>query len=398
MKTSLILPKQPTLHIKFAFLSCLIFAVCQSMFFSIFPFLAADIGIDLAEVVFVFAVGSALFLVSAPLWTSLSEIFGRVRISLVCLFGLAMSLILLYIAITPNEVGIDNIFALWASRIVYGIFAAGIVPIAATIYAHEPKGRLLTRFANHAQGTTIGRIVGPIIGLTATYSGINLIVAILALLVLSVVVLGFFVEDVRPEFCTVLKFVKEIPKINGIPILIWAVIAVSFVTTGVQSSLAGFLQFEISSDATLPFVNSLCFVLGNVIMTINQKFMDRSSLPILVRIGCFSLILSCGALAVSTDWPMILAAYCVFCLAISNLRVGFMTLFCNKNPGKKGCVVVAFSLVQTVGYALGNFYVSWSLDSGFMILFCGLFVISFFLIPILITEFFYEGSSVAFEK
>ena len=84
--------------------------------------MAKDLSISLSELIAVFGVGSSIFFVSAPMWTSCSEKLGRTRTLMVCMLGLSLSILLLYFCVKEGSGQY-----LWASRIVYGIFAGGIV-------------------------------------------------------------------------------------------------------------------------------------------------------------------------------------------------------------------------------------------------------------------------------
>ena len=365
----------------YAFLCAFIFAVCQSLMFTLYPVIAKQLSISLAELIAVFGFGSSLFFIGSPFWTSCSERLGRIKTLCVCMLGLSISLALLLAALQ----GASSNY-LWASRIVYGIFAGGIVPISQALFAEGAPKNLLSNFALHAQSTTFGRIVGPVVGLIAARGDLALVFELLFAISLILTTGSFFMKDVRSKDKRALDAIVMIPQVKYLPILCVLVVCFAIVVISIQSTLAALFKQQIIDFDKFTIANSCIFIGGNVVMMINQKLMKHYKESSLIALGSALFVSASTLFVISSVWQLSAIAYVIFCLGFSNLRVGIMAYFCRKNEELRSSVIAVISLVQTCGYALGSMIVASLLQTSLSLVYMGALTASFVLVGFVVLE------------
>ena len=101
---------------------------------------------------------------------------GRVFVSRIGVFGLVLSLGLLYLsqAIASSDVHL-SMNALWASRIVFGLFSSCVIPMGQAIFADSKDGLYIKNIAQFSQATALGRTVGPIIALVGMELSLSIV-------------------------------------------------------------------------------------------------------------------------------------------------------------------------------------------------------------------------------
>ncbi len=360
----------------YSFICCFLFALSQSLLFSIYPFLAINFGVSLPELIAIFGIGSALFLFSAPGWTAVSERLGRKNILMVCMSGLAVSISALYFCADASLDSSNREVLLWFSRIIYGLTAGGVIPICQAIFSENDESELLGRFALQAQATTVGRIFGPLVGLAAMQIGLKLVFGIILLLVCITTLSGAWVAKEVVAKSSVLAAIRGITSLRRIYELIIYVGLLAMVTMSVQASLAGYFKQLIADWDMFTLTNSGIFVLGNVVMMINQRLIPKFSIRPLLVWGAAMLVLAAIGFLVAGSWYFTAMAYFLLCSGVSSLRVGLLTYFCAGNPSRKTSVIACISLLQTAGYALGSLFVAGALSYSYSFLFTGVLLVS----------------------
>ena len=96
------------------------------------PFLVEKSAFDLPTWSAIIALGSLLFLPSAPFWGRYSDKNGPKKVVIQALTGMAVSFLLLALFSMVSETGSDNIIicfiGLILARVIYGCTVSGMVP------------------------------------------------------------------------------------------------------------------------------------------------------------------------------------------------------------------------------------------------------------------------------
>jgi len=115
---------------------------------------------------FLSGVYTAGVLVGAPLWGSVSDRVGRVRILIIGLVGYVASLLLLLVP------GLTSLWGIYALRGATGFFVAAVIPIVAALVAeHTPAEQRARRFAWLSAMSLLGFLFGPGLGAVADWVG-----------------------------------------------------------------------------------------------------------------------------------------------------------------------------------------------------------------------------------
>ncbi|KYG63758.1 multidrug resistance protein [Bdellovibrio bacteriovorus] len=139
------------------------FSALQMMLFTLIPFISEKTQLSMTSIVASFSVGSFLFLWSSPFWSSRSDSWGRMKVLCLGMAGLTVSTALLVLLLMVPELSDQSSLILWASRILYGLTAAGIVPVAQALQIDlNPKKSPMKAMLSNSMSLNIGRALGPL--------------------------------------------------------------------------------------------------------------------------------------------------------------------------------------------------------------------------------------------
>ncbi|MCW3478339.1 MFS transporter [Neisseriaceae bacterium JH1-16] len=165
------MPSTPIVSRSFVFTlaaGCAVMGLGQAALFTFQPLLIAATGLSLARVNSAFAIGSALFLIGAPLWALVGDRIGRRPVLVIALTGFALSHVALLALTVLAQRGAIGADATWwwlaASRVGYGLTVSGLVSsgqawVGATVASDERLGAL----SRLSAGLTAGRLIGPVL-------------------------------------------------------------------------------------------------------------------------------------------------------------------------------------------------------------------------------------------
>lgn len=122
-----------------ASLNAFTFSGAQVLLIALFPFLAEKLGFSLSVVVGSFGLGSALFLAGTPFWSHQSDRLGRAPVLAAGSFGLLLSLFILWGLLRFYPGASLALPLLVASRVVYGLLASAVAPVAQSLQADAGK-------------------------------------------------------------------------------------------------------------------------------------------------------------------------------------------------------------------------------------------------------------------
>lgn len=96
-------------------------------------------------------------MISSPLLGRLSDRIGSVKILAICLVGAAVSFI--------PQAFVTNIWQLFASRFLLGIFMGGMLPSVQTLISNfAPKGMESRAYSFNTSALSLGNMLGPVVG------------------------------------------------------------------------------------------------------------------------------------------------------------------------------------------------------------------------------------------
>ena len=343
---------------RYAFISCFLFSSGQSLFFVLYPILALKMATNISTVIEIFTIGSFLFIFTLPIWMSVSDRYGKVFTSKIGVFGLFLSLALLFLA--QSYAQINNPLAmryLWGSRIVFGIFSSCVIPMGQAIFADSKDGVYLKNIAQFSQATAMGRIVGPMIAIV----GMELSLAMVLIIQMILCFLVLFYGASTPQDFILASERKNafsgVLKLNSLFVVGAAVFLVAISITGVQSLQAGFMEQQIEGLMSVSSsVIALSFILANLGMILAQHrisgMRDRALNKLLLG-SSLSLFAAIIIFCCSEHWSHTMLGFIIFGVSSSGIRVGLMSFFCMKNETKKKAGIAVINIMQTTGYAVG---------------------------------------------
>ncbi|AUI87405.1 MFS transporter [Vibrio azureus] len=134
------------------------------------PFLVERTAFNLPIWSMLIAIGSFLFLPSAPFWGRYSDKFGPKKVVLQALLGMAVSFSLLclfaFLSNYRQEWAMVSLLGLLFARIIYGCTVAGMVPAsqhwAIILYGKNDRLQAITTVSI---GLSAGRLVGPLLSI-----------------------------------------------------------------------------------------------------------------------------------------------------------------------------------------------------------------------------------------
>ncbi len=151
---------RPLIHARIAASGAAIaFSAIQISLIALYPMIAERTQLSLPQVILSFSLGSLLFLWASPFWGKFSDQNGRKPALVVGLTGLALSLgVIVYLFgshPTPFSLAI-----LMTSRILYGLTASAIAPVAQAIQCDSEESARHRALSRHTMNLAIGRVVG----------------------------------------------------------------------------------------------------------------------------------------------------------------------------------------------------------------------------------------------
>lgn len=340
----------------------LLFASTQILLFTLFPFFAETFSLSLSTIVATFTVGSALFLWGAPYWTAKSDLWGRQKIMNIGLTGLMLSFALIsFLIFFKNDFSSTVIFfVLLLSRIIYGVTASAIVPIAQLMRAEFSEGQQLKSMFTHSLTLSLGRTIGPLLVLLAS-SRVETLLLLLTLILLTLLLVNLSKKNetslVSPE-----RTSSKAQWSRSAKEMIWPLsITILFTSfTGIlHSSLGGTLQevFGLSSIAASTLMAQVLLA-GSFTMILVQIFgktLKALNWRKTLLLGVSSLSVGTLILLLMNQQYEIWPAIVFISIGIALVQPGNLTFLHETQQGHElGRKVGLLSSGNTIGYALGG--------------------------------------------
>ena len=353
-------------------LNTLTFASTQILLFTLFPLLAEKLSLSLSTIVASFSLGTFLFLWGSPYWSSKSDKIGRDQVMSYGLAGLGISFAII-VALIHSQAYLTSSIAvtfLILSRLIYGLFASAIVPVAqltrSELSSHDEQTKAMF---THSLTLSMGRTLGPLLLLLSVG---HIQTLLLVISVWSFLLLGLNIILKNKELPQVKAQASDLKwrEVGG-QILWPLLITILFTTyTGVlHSSLGGTLQdiFLLNSTEASTLMAKV-LMLGSIVMALTQilgKIFVKNHLRSTLCLGLAAL--SAGVVVLGNmDQTMALwISIALISLGIALIHPSNLALVhLSSDKLSLGKKVGLLSSGNTIGYAIGGTLASLFLGVG----------------------------------
>jgi MFS family permease len=334
-----------------ASLNAFTFSGVQVLLIALFPFLSERLELSLPVVIGSFGLGSALFLVGSPFWSQQSDATGRAPVLAAGAFGLLVSLFILWGLLRFYPGAEFALPLLVLSRVVYGLLASAIAPVAQSLQADSsanPAGAMHL----HSWSLNLGRASSLVVFIALGADPESLFAAYLlwvsAVLALNIWA-AFSVKNARTATAGAFKF-GELKSIFAVALLFGC-----FVET-LNSSLGGFLKsrFDLQGieASSLTARLLLACALGVVLtQTITRALrVIRLSPDWLMTAGTAALVLGGFFLASAEATGDLNIAVALLAIGIGLLPPVYLAQISGPAYGKRAGLI---GFAHAAGYALG---------------------------------------------
>ncbi|MFS1525997.1 MFS transporter [Microbulbifer sp. 2304DJ12-6] len=331
----------------------------QVVLITLIPLIIERSGLSLASIGALVAIGTLCLMIAGPLWGALGDRVGRKPVLLAGLAGALLAQCLFVALLVSMAQGHleENaaFFALAASRVVYGLYAAAIYPCCqAWAVALGDQQKRLSILSRLSAAANLGRGLGPLLALPALIAGGLWPLAWLILLPLGALLLTMGLPKAEPAIAR-----PDTMQNSTLPPGALALFATAFLGTasvGQLQMLMGPALQDIyglsalgaaSTTALLLAAAALCGFLVQVGLVRHLKAPQLSFM-----LGVTSLCT--GTLLLSATLGSIFAAIglLVFVVGIAFLVPGYNALL-SQSQQRSGRLFGLLALVHTGGYTIG---------------------------------------------
>ncbi len=240
-----------------AALNAFTFSCAQALLIVLYPYIAEQLRIDLPTVIACFSFGSFLFIFGSPYWANKSDQQGRSKTLSIGMLGLLVSFAILILLVqNPFEAFYLTLFSLILSRIIYGLVASAISPVAQSwqVDLHH-KAEARSAMMTHSMALSLGRVAG-FIFILSSYDNLDLVLFSYSMLALLTLIINLLVR--KKSAVTAFNLIPDSTWKSDLLNIKW-IMAMAFVFTALvetlNSSLAGRVKqlFLFEGSATAVF-------------------------------------------------------------------------------------------------------------------------------------------------
>ena len=335
------------------------------------PFLVEHSAFGLPTWSVVIAIGSFLFLPSAPFWGGFSDRNGPKVVVLQALAGMAVSFLLL-LAFTGLSDRFSEQTYLWlaglvVARIIYGCTVAGMVPASqhwAIILCGE--GNRLQAITSVSIGLSTGRLIGPLLAMVSlqlhAYAPLMMMVAfpVIALLGAFWLPKPAFTPKADSEKTSPSGKPRKLPEMTLMPYLLTGLLLCATVAL-LQYSLSPLIGTittwttdAISQAIGLLLTLSASFTLLTQVLVIKKKKLDINTM---YRLGGMALLIGFVFFLNTSFWVFTIAMV-TSAIGAALLVPAYTSMATQTNPEQSGKIAGWISMSHTLGYGLASLLAS----------------------------------------
>jgi predicted MFS family arabinose efflux permease len=340
-------------------LNLIAFVVFASALFSrsidpLVPQIADALGTDAATAALLSTAYTLPFAVIQPLLGALADMFNKARMMLICLAVLAVA--------TVAGAVVQSFPLMVATRIVAGLGAGGLVPIAFAIIGdlvpingrQVAMGRLLLAImTGNLLGATSAGVIADLFGWRAVFTAM----AIVAFAILAVAVPGlrgvgdrgggFDVASVRSGYRAIFR--------NPLSKVCFTVVFVEgALRYGPFPHLAALFHELGETRASIPGLVIGGFAIGGVIYSLRVSWLLRTfGETTMMRIGSVIMGLTVGFIALRAPWPVDVVDFVLLGLGFYMLHAVIQVYASELAPAARGSAIALHSFFFFLGQAAG---------------------------------------------
>ncbi|WP_367971568.1 MFS transporter [Vibrio scophthalmi] len=323
------------------------------------PFLVEQSPLSLSTWSVLIAIGSFIFLPSAPYWGRYSDQYGPKKVIILALSGMAVSFsILSYFSINSSkDISVTDCFiGLLIARVLYGLTVSGLVPACQNwaINLHSDAERLQA-ITSVSVGLSLGRLLGPLIAIVALkISPFSPLMVMIALPCLALLAILFITNPQNSDSTTIQsKSQSWLPQKTLLPFLLSGLLLCTSIAllqysfTPLIASIADLATGQIS-DAI-----GMLLILSAACTLITQMGALKYKIPplIMYRIGALNLMVGFIIFLFPSVW-MFAAAMAIASSGAALLVPAYTALATEKHSQNTGAVAGDISMFHTMGYGL----------------------------------------------
>lgn len=327
------------------------------------PFLVEQSAFDLPTWSILIALGSFLFLPSAPFWGRVSDKHGPKHVVIQALAGMAMSfsLLALFAMASRDYTSISTLclMGLAVARVIYGCTVSGMVPASqhwAIVLCGEQHR--LQAITSVSIGLSVGRLIGPVISLLALKVSPFAPLFMMVLLPLLALVGTYFLPAPQvstpnnrpssslpwlPSHC-LWRFLA-----SGL-LLCTAISLLQYSFSPLLSALTDWPTSRISDAIGLLLTISAACTFVTQVMVIKKKKLSPEQM---YRFGAGLLVVGLALFLVTHVWVLALAMVLTACGA-ALLVPAYTTAATTQYSDAPGAVAGYISMSHTIGYGLAS--------------------------------------------
>jgi len=349
------------------------------------PFLVEQSAFDLPTWSILIALGSLLFLPSAPFWGRVSDKHGPKRVVIQALAGMALSfglLALFAIVSRDNQLGyVPCLIGLVLARIIYGCTVSGMVPAsqhwAITVCGEQHRLQAITSVS---MGLSVGRLLGPLVSILALkVSPFAPLVTMVLLPLIALLGAGLLPA---PAFAVAKKghdsALPWLPRprlwrylLSGL-LLCAAIALLQYSFSPLIGSITAWSTSQISDAIGVLLTLSAACTFITQLLVIKKK---RLSPERMYRIGSVLLLLGLALFLLDVIW-VLLVAMSLAAIGAALLVPAYTSAATAQYPEAPGAVAGYISMSHTLGYGLASLLAfSATLSPQFPIYLCVLFAL-----------------------
>lgn len=327
------------------------------------PAILEETGIGYGVLSVMVALGTGLFIVSAPIWGRISDSYGRLPVVVSGIAGIALSFLILTLSIQGVVSGVLNqqqaIFLMFSARIIYGLLASGLYP-AVQAWAIDDsdrsnRARMLSRIT---ASINVGRLSGPLVPalLIGWGSAFPLgVISLLAMVLLTMLVI-LPVVSVRHD--------KVSGTGNGNVRLLMAETWPLLLLACSVTTLFGFLQYlagprlqpivddGVTTTRLLSILMMLAALSTIIAHLVVARWVQRN---LVMALKCGSVLLLIGTMFMVTGENLfwLASGLTISAASVALLTPAYTTLASGQAKRQQGALTGMLSMIHTIGYTLG---------------------------------------------
>jgi len=347
------------------------------------PFLVEQSAFNLPTWSVFIAIGSFLFLPSAPYWGRYSDKHGPKKVVLQALIGMAVSFLLMCLFAITSTVG-DSLVTvcfvgLLLARIIYGCTVSGMVPAsqhwAIILCGEENRLQAITSISI---GLSAGRLIGPLVSIMALklspFAPLMIMIALPCVSLLGTLLLPIPEVVSQREKSRVdrswLPQKKVLPFLLSGLLLCASIALLQYSFSPLLSSVTSWSTAQISDGIGVLLTISAVSTLGTQVLVIKKMKLTPDAM---YRFGSLGLVIGFVLFLVSNNW-IFYVAMAVVAIGAALLVPAYTSSATEKQNETPGAVAGYISMSHTIGYGIASLLAySATLSAHYPIYLCILF-------------------------